>query len=1195
MNELIQKLEDGILQVFETDRYKEYLKFVSKFHNYSYRNNILIQSQCPNARYVAGYKKWQTEFHRTVNAGEKGIRILAPVLSTYKTQVEKKDNTGKSVKDIDGKPVTIEKQIDVIYFKSVYVFDISQTTGEPLPTLTNELQGTKENFKDIIKCLQKVSPLPIEYEEINTGSKGYCSKDKIAIKKGMSEIQTIKTCIHEIAHATLHKDLKPDEKDRATKELEAESTAFIVCEHFGIDTSDYSFPYLASWSKDKELTQLKSSLETIQNQANTLICSIDKEYQLLLDNKLDKTADISIDNSNLQIAQEAVNTISENESTDIIKSINKTDFTFIKDNFVPSVTVINNHGFADLENNKTFTLDEACSLTKNIDNKLADNDKEQPITFRINYLFKDEIKNFEFTRYLGNNTGDILESLYKISKFYTVDFYGRSEIKDKPEKQKEYEFIYKTLLPYLETYREANKVPTKTVTKNIQSDFSPVVVITKNDTYDSYSFRKGAKVKLVDACSMTKHSNETCRKEKETHLMSFRIDYVLEESKKMVRHTMSIGNESGDILESLYKRADYLLHTQSGQVELSKMPNTSKKKQEQEFIYNFLSRYLDTHKVLSEMQQDAKYIIQGLYNTGFYPKVIKDLVIKIHQEIFNYISICRQTLNSGILEPPPITVKIEELEKNIMIAHNNYNKSQTELGGKLSNNIKPIIPTIKEKLDTVRFKNNIATDIDKKSENNIVNNANTSIDIKLDEDFKPYVTIIEGDGKDLKKGDELSISKLFETFKFNRALGNTSDIKFRITFLADNKKTELEVTQPLGIDIFDNIYDLTLSDKSNIAGYLSTHFALEGIEDLAKLGSQVINPKHSYDELKPISNQIDNELIKYVLDCRKILNSGNMNIPLTTPRLHDLVKNYNEVLENFESKNNKTNLWENLSENDLIKPYLEAVRYNEPLINSLLTSSNQLQDKSLSPTITIIWSEHERFKEGDCISLSQANFIFGEMDKKIHEDTKENRYYKVKFSINFFLENTIHHFKAKQYLGAGDGNLLEQLNTELICDAQNPRLTQEEVYKINNVREYFIPYLEQHCILDNLETSSKKEMSIINDSPISNDSTDKKLCYLNNVLDYVENCRPILNSGNIELPEMPKEPELTTLNTLVSNTNKLTEPTNIINNNSTPKQDHKRLSISDKMKSSKETAEKINAEKPDKDISKKNKSKESER
>ena len=295
VREITDKLEQGIKELFESERFKEYLRTMSKFYNYSFNNTLLIAMQKPEATYVAGYTSWQRNFDRQVMKGEKGIKILAP--APYKAQEEREKIdpvTQKPVIGVDGKAVTETVEVLRPAFKVVSVFDVSQTDGKELPDIiVDELKGTVENYEAFFDALKQESPVPISFEDIPGGAKGFFSpvESRIAIQEGMSEIQTVKTAIHEIAHAKLHA-VKPDEKaapedkkDRHTKEVEAESVAYTVCQRYGIETSDYSFGYIAGWSSGKETKELKSSLDTIRKTAAEMIEGIDAKLKVLLAEK----------------------------------------------------------------------------------------------------------------------------------------------------------------------------------------------------------------------------------------------------------------------------------------------------------------------------------------------------------------------------------------------------------------------------------------------------------------------------------------------------------------------------------------------------------------------------------------------------------------------------------------------------------------------------------------------------------------------------------------------------------------------------------------------------------------------------------------------------------------------------------------------------------------------------------------------
>lgn len=279
--ELTDKLENGIKDLYASGRYAEYLAAMSKFHHYSFKNALLILLQCPTASQVAGYTTWKQKFGRQVKRGERGIKILAPCPTIRSVERECKDpGTGQIMYGPDGKPLTEWRRDSVTYYKVVTVFDVGQTEGRELPNIgVSELSGEVEDFANIYDRLAALSPLPVEQDRVPGTAKGYTSfiEGRVVVKPGMSQVQTIKTLIHEIAHAKLHNPdfLSEDQKKaRREKEVEAESVAYVVCQHFGIDTSDYSFGYVAGWSRGRELAELKASLDVIHSTAGEIINTI---------------------------------------------------------------------------------------------------------------------------------------------------------------------------------------------------------------------------------------------------------------------------------------------------------------------------------------------------------------------------------------------------------------------------------------------------------------------------------------------------------------------------------------------------------------------------------------------------------------------------------------------------------------------------------------------------------------------------------------------------------------------------------------------------------------------------------------------------------------------------------------------------------------------------------------------------------
>ena len=289
MYEITKQLEEGVKALFTSERYTEYLKTMSKFYNYSFNNTVLIALQRPEATLVAGYSAWQKNFHRQVKKGEKGIQIIAPSQRKEKELVEKFDlETNEPILGPDGQPETEVVEHVVSDFRVVRVFDISQTFGEPLPEIAiPDLTGQVQNFPLFLQAVRELSPVPIRFGETEGEAKGYYSnkKKEIVVKEDMSESQTIKTLIHEIVHAKLHDrevlEQTGEEKDQRTKEIEAESIAYTVCQYFGLDTSDYSFPYIAGWSDNLKMWELRTFMDAIRRTAGEFIKELEEKMKEL--------------------------------------------------------------------------------------------------------------------------------------------------------------------------------------------------------------------------------------------------------------------------------------------------------------------------------------------------------------------------------------------------------------------------------------------------------------------------------------------------------------------------------------------------------------------------------------------------------------------------------------------------------------------------------------------------------------------------------------------------------------------------------------------------------------------------------------------------------------------------------------------------------------------------------------------------
>ena len=275
------QLEQGVKDIFSSQKYREYLDVMSRFYNYSLNNCLLIAMQRPGATRVAGYQTWKN-VNRQVRRGEKAIKIIMPCPYKKMKEVTETDNEGKTVRDASGDPVTVLKELNLMSFRVGSVFDVSQTEGDPLPEIASRLSGDVDGFDRILNALQDISPVPVRFGETGRAN-GYFSekKNEIVIKKRMSQEQTIKSCVHEVAHSLLHaKGAEAENSDKRTREVQAESVAFVVCRRLGFESDQYSFGYIAGWSSGKETKELQASLELIQKTAATILSRIDEELQV---------------------------------------------------------------------------------------------------------------------------------------------------------------------------------------------------------------------------------------------------------------------------------------------------------------------------------------------------------------------------------------------------------------------------------------------------------------------------------------------------------------------------------------------------------------------------------------------------------------------------------------------------------------------------------------------------------------------------------------------------------------------------------------------------------------------------------------------------------------------------------------------------------------------------------------------------
>ena len=497
IKEITDRLEQGIQDLFDSDRFKEYLRVMSKFHDYSLNNTLLIAMQKPDATFVAGYTSWKKDYGRQVVSHAKSIKVLAPSPYKIKKEVDKIDpQTNKPVIGKDGKPVKEETEITVPAFKVVSVFDVSQTEGKELPSIgVDELTGDVEQYADFFKAVTQASPAPVGFEKIESGAKGYYSQTdkRIAINEGMSELQNIKTLIHETSHAKLHDiDLnapakeQADRPDRRTREVQAESIAYTVCQHYGLDTSDYSFAYVAEWSSGRELSELKASLKTIRDTAAELIADIDKNFAELTQNKEQAQAQEAQAEEPTPEEKQPKQKAPQEEKADAAEPAKDTpkaekaateeptkedaQTEQPEDNFPtpdlgaePVVTILwSEH--SRFHDGETMPFSEANALIESLDRATVSEDGYYKTKFRIDFVMDGQPDNYIGRQDLGDGDGTLIDHIESYHAYYEnnadwdnfVLHSGGTEALEADKAQRE--MLLHEFVPYLKLHNNLSKM-----------------------------------------------------------------------------------------------------------------------------------------------------------------------------------------------------------------------------------------------------------------------------------------------------------------------------------------------------------------------------------------------------------------------------------------------------------------------------------------------------------------------------------------------------------------------------------------------------------------------------------------------------------------------------------------------------------------------------------------------------------------
>ena len=677
MKEITDRLETGIQELFESDRFRAYLDTMARFHNYSFNNTILIAMQ--GGQLVAGYNKWRDEFHRNVKKGEKGIKIFAPAPYKVKKDVPKLDAQGQPVKDKDGNTVTEQKEVQVPAFKIVSVFDVSQTEGEPLPSLgVEELTGSVEQYQDFFKALEQTSPVPIGFEDIPGGSHGYyhLTEKRIAIQEGMSELQTLKTAIHEIAHSKLHA-IDPeapatDRPDSRTREVQAESVAYTVCQHYGLDTSDYSFGYVAGWSSGRDLKELKASLETIRATAHELITTIDghlAELQQQRQAKQEQTVEAPAAQAAEQPNQDSVfSKLPPEQQAAMTEEVRATLQALVDADLNATGQV--SQGTKDAIHTQGFTLSEDGTLEKDLA-QMGQPEQENEAAYRLDdgttlYIQTSE-DGFDFTLY-GPDFKEIDGGLLDDTEYYFSE--ARDEILSLLDSKAHVTetLTGDALADFQRKAEQANAIPqpqsrseqeiaeTGAGQPALDPAGEPVVTILFTE---SPHLENGQKIPLHEADALFAKLDAEHRGNGYYDKTDFRIDYIFQGEAHSYSGRQDFGDREGSLLTHIRSYQEFYLHDENWKDHVLKYQGQEAWEADHASREAFLTEiipYMELHCNLSRLEQEAQTRLASSdtltpEETAYYGALV------------DYAMECRPLLNHG--EPFPEMPKLTDFDQSL--------------------------------------------------------------------------------------------------------------------------------------------------------------------------------------------------------------------------------------------------------------------------------------------------------------------------------------------------------------------------------------------------------------------------------------------------------------------------------------------------------------------------------------------------
>ena len=683
VKEMTERLEQGVKELFESERYQAYLRAMSKFHDYSLNNTLLILLQKPDASLVAGYGKWRDEFERHVKAEEKGIKIFAPAHKKIRKEVEKLDpDTGKPIIGEDGKPVMEMKEITIPRYKVVNVFDVSQTDGKEIPDMSvDTLTGSIEQYEDFWRALKEISPVPVELEKIEGGAHGYynLADKRIAIDEGMSELQTIKTLIHEIAHAKLHDidlSLPPQERqdrpNQRTREVEAESIAYTVCQHFGLETSEYSFGYIAGWSSDKEIAELKASLETIRQTAGELIGEIEGRFaelqaqreapqdspekiaEDLFDLMRDFDPDYMRSYENDRAAQVAstVDSLKTNDTAHIEMMLGITRDDAGNEEVRQRATALLDRVSAFKEQNNTFSIYQLRGGDDTRDYRFEPLDrlKERGLTV--------DRANYELVYSAPLRDGETLESIYqRFNIDHPEDFTGHSlSVSDivvlRHGEQETAHYCdsagFAEVPEFLQEQAQETELP-----PSLDPAVQPVVTIIWSE---SDRLQDGEQMPLARADALFKALDEEKRVEREKpgyegswyDKTKFRIDFTFKGERDNYEGRQDFGDGDGSLIDHIRGYHEYYAKDEHWKNHVLRNDGAEAWEQEKaqtDILLHEFVPYLELHRNLSEQERTAADMLEA--EAPLTPEQTA-----YFNAVLSHVDACRENLNRGDYELP---------------------------------------------------------------------------------------------------------------------------------------------------------------------------------------------------------------------------------------------------------------------------------------------------------------------------------------------------------------------------------------------------------------------------------------------------------------------------------------------------------------------------------------------------------------